>query len=509
MKLPATLRGSGLAAAGAITFGGALVAAAAGFVLTIVVGRALGAVGAGVFFSVAAVFFIVSNVAELGADTALVWALPRLRALGREPDLPATLRVALVPVWLVSIACALLLFLLGPQLASILQPAGVLREQTEQAFRLVSPALAVAAPTAVALAGTRGLGKVLPFTLIGNVALPVARPVLVLLCAAGGLGLTSVLLAWSLPMLVAAAVAFLVLRRLLPHPAVSTAGSSTASPTSLPVRALAREFWTYATPRCFSAALEIALVWADVLLVTALSSARLAGIYAAASRFVTSGTLVESALRVAAGPRLSRHLTLGELREAERLNDLATVLIVSLSWPIYIPLAFYSSVVLHVFGEDFAAGAGALTLLAAVMAVRMLSGLSQSVLLMSGRSRLQLLDKIVTLTVNIVLNLALVPRFGLAGAATAWSIALLLDAGLAAAQVRYVIGVHWRLKRLALVSALAGGCYGGGGVLSLSTMGRTTVGLVVYVVTATAVYVPLLWAARRALGLQELINTSR
>jgi O-antigen/teichoic acid export membrane protein len=74
---------------------------------------------------------------------------------------------------------------------------------------------------------------------------------------------------------------------------------------------------------------------------------------------------------------------------------------------------------LRLFGEPFVAAAGPLAVLAAGWTVHALVGLCGTVIGMSGRSKLQLLDNIVLLAVNVGLLLALVPRHGMMGAAAA------------------------------------------------------------------------------------------
>lgn len=509
MSLPsrpaAPVEGS-LARNGAISFAGAVAAAVLGFALTVIISRVLGASGAGLFFTVAALFFIVTNAVELGADTALVWALPRLRTLKRSSELRSTARLALIPVWCVSAVSAVAVFLLAPELAHLL--VDLPQEQDAmQALRIVAPFVVIAAPMTVALAGTRGLGSVVPFTLVGSIGIPLARPLLVLAVAAVSLGTTAVVLAWATPLVVGAAVAFAVLARQLRRS--EPCPDDHAELPVRPLRVQVREFWGYATPRCFSAMFEIALVWTDVLLVAALSTTRQAGIYAAASRFITTGTLVEGALRVALGPRLSSQLAVGDRRGAERLQETATVWIVALSWPIYIALAMYGTVLLQLFGDEFVAGAPALAVLALAMALAMAAGLAQTVLLMSGKSGWQLANKVVCLGLNVVLNLLLVPRYGIEGAAVAWAVAILADALAAVVEVRYVVGLRFAGRRLVPVVLASVACYGGGAVLVQSVAGDTLTSLVTYLAVASIAYALVIWALRSRLDLDTVIDGAR
>src|SRR5918912_11243 len=92
---------------------------ARGSVLNLVGSRGLGARGAGLFLEAVALFTILSNAGELGADTGVVRMIPRLRALGRGQDVRRTLVVALVPVGVLGIAFAAAVYMLAPELARV------------------------------------------------------------------------------------------------------------------------------------------------------------------------------------------------------------------------------------------------------------------------------------------------------------------------------------------------------------------------------------------------------
>mgnify|MGYP000290591202 CR=1 FL=1 len=53
--------------------------------------------------------------------------------------------------------------------------------------------------------------------------------------------------------------------------------------------------------------------------------------------------------------------------------------------------------------------------------------MNRSVLLLGGKSTWVLIDKVVVLVVNVGLNLVLIPRFGILGAAMAWAVSIVVD----------------------------------------------------------------------------------
>jgi hypothetical protein len=78
------------------------------------------------------------------------------------------------------------------------------------------------------------------------------------------------------------------------------------------------------------------------------------------------------------------------------------------------------------------------------MLVPLAAGNVGSVLLLGGKSTWVLLDKVAVLVVNVGLNLLLIPRFGILGAAMAWAVSIVVDNVLAVLQVHRGLRVSSR-----------------------------------------------------------------
>ncbi|MCO6006745.1 oligosaccharide flippase family protein [Actinoallomurus purpureus] len=541
-----------LARGGAIGLVGSAVAALAGFLLTVVVARVLGPAQTGVFFTVVALFMILTEITELGADTGLVRSTARLRALGRVGDLRRVVVAALVPVLAVGTVTGLAVFALAPWLAGLLVDAAH-RDDAVFLLRVCGPVLAVSAARNVALSGTRGMGSLAAFTVQANVITPLSRPVLVITVAALGYGAGGVMVAWSLPIALTFVAAVVILWRLVRRTeaeeyaaapvrsaasrasgdetrapagldASRAAGAETRAPVSpaepgatggVPVLpgpedpSAVREFWTFSGLRGVAAMLEIVVVWLGVPLVSAMVSSHDAGIYATAGRFITTGTLVLAATRLAVAPQIAGLLARGETRQAEDLNAVATGWIVAASWPLYLALAVFGPFVLTLFGTDFRGGAGAMAILASAMALVLATGNVQTVLLMGGKSSWNLLDKAVVVVVMVVLHLLLVPPFGIIGAAVAWGVSMLVDNLLAVVQVRYLMGLRLRTRTLAPVGAWALVWFGALGVALRALLGTGLPVFAAYVVLATCGYGAVLWRLRHVLHADVMFEALR
>lgn len=199
--------------------------------------------------------------------------------------------------------------------------------------------------------------------------------------------------------------------------------------------------------------IEISLEWLDVVLVAALAGPEQAGVYAVATRCVKVAMVVDYALRVALSTPLSAALALADQPEIRRLYEVGTRLLIGLIWPYLAVLFAYGDVAMTMFGDDFAGGWALVTVMATGMLAFAAGGCLQSILLLSGLSRRQLLNKAAALGVCLSGNLLLTPSFGARGAAFAWVSSILTDTGLAAIAVRRRLGVSVGLRPVLTVGA--------------------------------------------------------
>lgn len=490
---------------GVLGFAGAVCTGAGGFVLTLVAGRLLDERATGEFFSAVAAFTIATTVLLLGADTGLVRGLSALRADGGHGRAGAMLRAALTPVVTASVVVAVVVAALADPLAGLVsdEPAPL-----AAALRVLAPFLVLATVSTALLNGaSRGLGAMRTYTLFQQVLLPVGRPVLVGLAVVGlGAGVDGVLLAWALPLLATVVAAGWDVRRRMRAVAARAAGPP---PTPAQRREVGRRFWRLTWPRGLAATFEVVVVWADVLVVTVLRGPVEAGIYAAASRFVTSGTLAMQAIRLSIGPAVAGAFGRGDVAEAQRVHRFSTTGAIATTWPVYLAMAAFAPAVLSLLGERFVAGADALTVLCLAMLGVVATGNANTVLNMAGRSSWAAVNTGTAAVVMIAVDLVLVPRHGMLGAAVGWAAAMLTDAALGVARVRFGLGVRaWdrRVLETALLAVLA---FGAPALAVRLLLGTTLADAAAGVAVATVVYAGALWVRRRAIGIDAFVAALR
>ena len=174
----------------------------------------------------------------------------------------------------------------------------------------------------------------------------------------------------------------------------------------------------------------------------------------------------------------------------------------AISWPFYaVMLVFPTTMMETFFGTGYAEGGRALAILGFAGLLDVGTGNSQAVLLMSGHSRLYAANTAAALAANVGLNLVLVPRFGITGAAVAWAVSISITNLAALVQVRYAMGVRPFGRGYPRVAAAALVCFAAVPLLVRAAAGTEPAALGASIVLASALYVA---ALRRLRGVLEL-----
>ncbi|MGN9777218.1 lipopolysaccharide biosynthesis protein [Micromonospora sp. H33] len=485
------------ARSGAAALAGAAVNGLFGFVLAVVITRGYGATGSGAFFAAVGVVTVVAAVCTLGAETGLVWMLPRRRA-GAQGDAARVLPVALLP----PLAAALAVAVAGVFAADALAPR-LLDDPGADGAALVAVSFA-AVPVVVAMTllfgALRCVRPIRAYVAVQSVLLPVARPVLVVTAVLAGGGLLAGMTGWLVP----AAVALLVSLALVAAPLGIGRGAGLR-----PEREDWSTFWRFALPRAASVAIDTGAVWIVVLLTSVLAGQADAGVFGAVGRYILAGQLAMHGLRVAVSHQLSRLLSRGERATAAAVHRQLTAWGLVLSWPIYLLLAVFGLAFLQLFGPDFTGGATAMTVLALAMLVNTGVGNAQSLLLMGGRSGLHLAATVAGLFVTVSLGLWLIPMYGVTGAALGWAAGIATENLSAFACARIVTGQPLVDKSVLRAAAATVAGVGAAAAIGVLVGGRGIPGLAVAVGVLAAGCVALLTVPRVRRGIRATMDQIR
>ena len=445
---------AGVARGGVINLAGAIISAASSVVLTVIVTRNFSKSVVGTFFVAISLFLIVEAVTNLGAYNGTIYFIARVRALNAERRIPAIIRATVIPVVISSVIGASALIVFDDPLAKLLT-AGQLTQQVRldelaSMLRVLAFALPFAALADTMLGATRGFHEMQPTVIVDRIGRSSLQLVGVAAAAAGSV---SAMLAplWALPYLPAAVISALWLRRVMREQEVAQVGRpSKASAALAPgIRAdnrhgkpNARGFWRFAAPRSLASVAQIIIQRLDIVLVGVMKGPVDAAIYTAATRFLVAGQLGNSAISMAAQPQLTRLFAIKDRIGANTVYQVTTAWLILLTWPLYLLAAVFGPSVLAIFGRSYHAGSTVMLILALAMLVATACGQVDVVLITTGRSTWSLVNGLLAMCVNICVDLILIPRIGITGAAIGWAAAIVVSNLVPLVQVAAAAKVH-------------------------------------------------------------------
>jgi O-antigen/teichoic acid export membrane protein len=379
--------------------------------LGVVLARTLGAEGYGVYTYAFAIMSLLMVVAEAGMPTLLMREMAASHGRAEWGLLRGVLRRAAQFVTLASTTISLVGLLAVWWLAGTLAPAVL---YTTTLMLLVLPLAAGAKTVAHAM---RGLHCVV----VGQAVEMLVRPMLVFALV----GIAFVLRPdWRQPQYAMAAqllaalavlvVGGLILRHLTPRPA------KTARPAYR-----SREWLRSALPFTLIGGAGMINNHTDIIMLGWFTSPAEVGTYRVA---VQGAMLVAFSLQVAGSvvaPQFSRLHAQGDMAKLQRLVTQSAQVILLAALPVALTFIIIGgAIVSSIFGTEFASAHEPLTILAVGQLVNAGFGSVGFLLNMTGHEKIAARTLWQTALINIVLNAALIPLYGMNGAAIATAISL-------------------------------------------------------------------------------------
>lgn len=219
------------------------------------------------------------------------------------------------------------------------------------------------------------------------------------------------------------AIALLVgaywLRGLARHKLDNEAASRVAPTGS---NALTRD-WTVSSRHFLLVTIAAVLVnRVDVVLVSALSGAEVAGVYTAGARLAQVALIVALAVNVVLSPRIARAYKRGDHAEIRRLFRSGLVFAVPIAVIEVLVAVGLASPIVGVFGASYAAAAAPFTWVTVAYALWAVAAPGYALFAMTGLEKTVAMLSWLVLIVNVGMMVLLVPHYGAAGGGVAMAV---------------------------------------------------------------------------------------
>jgi O-antigen/teichoic acid export membrane protein len=175
----------------------------------------------------------------------------------------------------------------------------------------------------------------------------------------------------------------------------------------------------------------------DLILIGIFLGTTKAGIYAAATHIIMLMDIGLQAVNTIVAPMISSLYGRGEMREIQRMVSLATMVSSAYSLVVGVVLVVTGHLLLNLFGAVFTTGYGVLVILSVARIVHSWTGPVGFLMTMTEYQAVAVRFQAVNALLSVLLNITLIPPFGMIGAALASSSVL----------VMWHLAMYWNVRQ--------------------------------------------------------------
>ena len=315
-------------------------------------------------------------------------------------------------------------------------------------LRVLAISLPFWASTVVTARATTGFKTTKYLVLIREYLQPLSNLIMVVFLFLIGLRLFGATLAWVLSFLLGFVSALYFIKRIFPPVAQKYIKPIFES----------RQLLKFSLPLALGDFMLFLLLRIDILMIGYFRPSSEVGIYRAASQTSLLLLIFITSLNNIFAPLIADIFIKDEKEKMKQLFKTVTRWSFTLTLPLFLVIGIGGKNILHIFGSDFTAGYLPLVILAAGQLINAGTGGIGYMLVMSGHQYKKLFGDLAIVIINITLNIILIPRWGLVGAAVATGVSIAGVNLIRVAQVYFTLRVHaysWIYLKITGVGALA------------------------------------------------------
>lgn len=400
------------------------------FATQVALARFYGPAALGLYVLGVTTIFFANILAQFGMGSGVVRFVAHHRAQGDASRVRGTILLALWATFALSMVLASLIFFGAGLLADRVFDRPSL-EAILRAFSVALPLFTLMNMTVYALTGFQTVGGAHKYsTSVRQVLQPLANLVLIVVFYLLGAHILGAVVAYVISMAVGFVLALHYLRRVFPKLLDRTT----------PARFEPRALFGVSGPLIVAGFTSYINPWIAVTVLGIFASAEAVGIYYAAARTASLSTLVLFAFSGIFSPMIANLHSNGLMDHLGRLYKDVSRWTFTGSLAVFLLTVLLSKDIMAVFGEAFVSGWPAMVLIATAYLFSSSVGHAGRLLAMTGHQKIVMLSTVVATIGGVVITFALVPSFGLMGAAAATAAGVALSNAFMLTSVRKVHG---------------------------------------------------------------------
>ena len=380
-----------------------------GYLFTFLIARLYGASVMGSFALVQAIMMITALLARLGLDTASVRFISENYAKGEYGKLRniyfTSIRI-IIPVAVLFSGC---LFFLSPILANNIMN----KPELELLFPFASFGVLPFSLLFIHSECFRGMKKIIHYSLFRRMTMPfIASIILLIFYYSGITSNKGPLYSYLLAVYILSLVAFVIWIYEMPN--------SDGHNPQINVSNLLRVSF----PMLLTSSMAYLLQWTGLFILGIYRPVWEIGVYNVAVKVSLLTSIGLFAINSIAAPKFAELFAKHDMKNLESVVHQSNRLIFWASAPVLLFFLIYPTFFLKFFGEEYIFGKWALIFLIIGRFISAISGSVAYILLMTGKQKIYFYIKVISLIINIILNILLIPKFGITGAAIANGISI-------------------------------------------------------------------------------------
>lgn len=388
-----------------ISFAGISLGNMSRYLFTVIIARFAGVQILGIYSLANSILMITESVSKLGLERGVLRHVGMLDKDQDKDQIKTIVASSLKMTGMTSMIFGLGIILLSSWFVTVVLHETEALRTTLIAFALVLPLTAISNVGAFA---TQGL-RLLKYKVI---ATQIVYPLILVLSGAGLLLLWTDVRVIILPVLGAAMISYAFIHRYL------------RQLFGIKLRDVIFANWdkgliAYSLPLMFIGILQTVMHWMDILMLGHFTDAVQVGLYHPAVRTAGLMQAVILSLMSIYTPMVAQLFGQKDHQGLAALFKQTSRWMITISLPIAIIFLLYPNKVMLIFGAEYLASSPVLMILAIATFMQVVGSSASPIITVTGHTMLSLVNSMIGLILNVILNIYLIPLYGIAGAGIA------------------------------------------------------------------------------------------
>ncbi len=393
-----------------------LLGVATGYLQILVVTRLFSLEAMGVFALGLSIMLILSSFGSLGMQNAQVRFVAESVASGAYSRIERIYRKVLSLTVPASLFLTAMFFALGPVIAQKVFVSPGLELTLIPAAICILPNVLLRIHTE----SLRGLKHIGWYAFFANVSTTSLTILLLLAASTFSRAERAPMLAYLCAIFLSAVFSYVIWRKSISRLPADMVRKSVPFPENY------RHLISVSLPMLVTTTILLMFGWVDTILLGILSTKHEVGMYYVAYKTSMLSIIILTTVNSVSAPTFAALFTQGKLHRLKEVVRKNTRLVLATSMPILLLLVIFPSPVLRMFGTELNAGSTALVILVLGHTVNILCGPVGHLLNMTGNQKAFLYAATAGIVANFLLDILLIPRFGIEGAAAASAIGIVI-----------------------------------------------------------------------------------